>query len=38
MSKFFDANVYFPPQEITNFIGVEPYNINTNSNKVDAQD
>jgi hypothetical protein len=29
MIKFFDANVHFPPQKITNYIGVEPYNINT---------
>jgi hypothetical protein len=28
MTKFFDANVCFPPQENTNSIGVEPYNIN----------
>ncbi len=36
MSNFFDANVYSPPQKITNFIGVEPYNINIDSNNVDA--
>jgi hypothetical protein len=29
MTKFFDANVHFPPQEITNFIGIETYNVNT---------
>jgi hypothetical protein len=29
MTKFSNANVHFPPQEITNCIGVEPYNINT---------
>ncbi len=28
MTKFFNANVHFPPQEITNCIQVEPYNIN----------
>jgi hypothetical protein len=28
MTKFFDANVHFPPQKITSYIGVEPYNIN----------
>jgi hypothetical protein len=38
MSKCFDANVYSPPQEITNYIRVEPYNIDTDSNNVDAQD
>jgi hypothetical protein len=27
-TKFFDENVHFPPQEITNYIGVETYNIN----------
>jgi hypothetical protein len=26
--KFSDENVHFPPQEITNYIGVETYNIN----------
>jgi hypothetical protein len=29
MPKFSNTNVHFPPQEITNCIGVEPYNINT---------
>jgi len=29
MTKFFDANVHSPPQKMTNYIGVEPYNINT---------
>jgi hypothetical protein len=38
MSKCFDANVYSPPQEITNYIRVESYNIDTDSNNVDAQD
>jgi hypothetical protein len=28
MIKFLDANVHFPPKEITNYFGVEPYNIN----------
>jgi hypothetical protein len=28
MTKFFDANVHFPPPKITSYIGVEPYNIN----------
>jgi hypothetical protein len=28
MTKFSNANVHFPPQEITNCIGFEPYNIN----------
>ncbi len=29
MTKFSNTNVHFPPQEITNCIGVEPYNIIT---------
>jgi hypothetical protein len=29
MTNFFDANVNSTPQKITNYIGVEPYNINT---------
>jgi len=28
MIKFLDANVHFPPKEITNYFGVKPYNIN----------
>jgi hypothetical protein len=28
MTKFFDVNVHFLPQEITNCVGVESYNIN----------
>jgi len=28
MTKFFDANVHSPPQEIINCIGIETYNIN----------
>jgi hypothetical protein len=28
MTKFSNAKVHFPPQENTNYIGVEPYNIN----------
>jgi hypothetical protein len=29
MTKCFDANVHSPPQKMTNYIGVEPHNINT---------
>jgi len=28
MIKFLDANVHFPLEEITNYFGVKPYNIN----------
>jgi hypothetical protein len=29
MTKFSNANVHSPPEEITNYIGIETYNINT---------